>query len=372
MSQEGQPPEPKRARTTVQNPYNRGLPQQQRQRQTSTQQQHQTQSTTQQGRETATIDELSTLNAERTRTNYSDSIKRYNKYAASCVPQLPPYDQLKTHHLTSDEANLGLRRILHGFAEYLMHDVWDDGKDYAANSMLGYLSNFKTVLCKNPMFQRLEAIKDINVQKKNYTWYSELHQALKMRAYCKAIEKGESVTSDTLPVVRENIIAMNRHFIQKDDPGSFEKQAVLTALRQAVGRGGEIGTSIWKTCSWNIETEMLEIEWPEEKTGTANLMTFSRDNDNLEVDFFHSMACYLMTQEGRHGSTNQSKYLFPCFANLQKGGASAKVHKAIKECVGVVNGISSNMSPSGVRVGASDEMVFNPLLNLSAAIVRGG
>eukprot|EP00957_Ditylum_brightwellii_P037524 2838371-Ditylum_brightwellii.AAC.1 len=30
------------------------------------------------------------------------------------------------------------------------------------------------------------------------------------------------------------------------------------------------------------------------------------------------------------------------------------------------------MSPSGVRVGASDEMVFSPLLNLSAAIVQGG
>eukprot|EP00957_Ditylum_brightwellii_P202114 15328668-Ditylum_brightwellii.AAC.1 len=30
------------------------------------------------------------------------------------------------------------------------------------------------------------------------------------------------------------------------------------------------------------------------------------------------------------------------------------------------------MLSSGVRVGASDEMVFNPFLNLSAAIVRGG
>eukprot|EP00957_Ditylum_brightwellii_P051486 3903285-Ditylum_brightwellii.AAC.1 len=63
-----------------------------------------------------------------------------------------------------------------------------------------------------------------------------------------------------------------------------------------------------------------------------------------------------MTQEGHHGSTNESKYLFPCFAKLQKGDASTKVHTAIKECVGIVNGISSNMSPSGVWVGASDEM----------------
>eukprot|EP00957_Ditylum_brightwellii_P028755 2172023-Ditylum_brightwellii.AAC.1 len=85
MSQEGKPPHPKRARTTVQNPCNRGLTlpenqsenrtQQQHQRQTSTQQQHQTHSTTQQGRETATINGLSTLNAERTKTNYSNNIK---------------------------------------------------------------------------------------------------------------------------------------------------------------------------------------------------------------------------------------------------------------------------------------------------------
>ena len=139
-----------------------------------------------------------------------------------------------------------------------------------------------------------------------------------------------------------------------------------------MGRGGEIGSSIWHTCSWNDDTEMWEIEWAEEKTGTVNLMTFSRDNTDLEVDMFHSMACYLITQGGGHKSSDENKFLFPCFANLRKGGASEKVHSVIKSCVGHVPGVTSDMSPSGIRVSASDEMVKHPMLNLAGAIVRGG
>eukprot|EP00957_Ditylum_brightwellii_P009248 699719-Ditylum_brightwellii.AAC.1 len=61
---------------------------------------------------------------------------------------------------------------------------------------------------------------------------------------------------------------MNKHLISENTPDGFENCVVLTALRQAVGRGGKIGSSIWHTCSWNDDTEMWEIEWSEEKTGT--------------------------------------------------------------------------------------------------------
>eukprot|EP00957_Ditylum_brightwellii_P098116 7475250-Ditylum_brightwellii.AAC.1 len=66
------------------------------------------------------------------------------------------------------------------------------------------------------------------------------------------------------------------------------------------------------------------MEWPEEKTGSTNVMTFSRDKDDLEVDMFHSMACYLLTQEGKCTSESENIYVFPYFANLQKGGAADK------------------------------------------------
>eukprot|EP00957_Ditylum_brightwellii_P061204 4644117-Ditylum_brightwellii.AAC.1 len=80
-----------------------------------------------------------------------------------------------------------------------------------------------------------------------------MYKRLEMCAYVAAIEKG-------LPVVKKTVGIENT-------PGGFENCAVLTALRQAVGHGGEIGSSIWHTHSWNDDTEMWEIEWPEEKLG---------------------------------------------------------------------------------------------------------
>ena len=142
-------------------------------------------------------------------------------------------------------------------------------------------------------------------------------------------------------------------------------------LRQAVGHGGEVGSSIWKSCSFNHDTEQWELEWPEEKTGNANLMTFTRDATNFEIDVFHSMAAYLTVFEGRL-KRNEDKYLFPCFANMRKGGASEKVNGILKKCVGKVDGITADMTPSGIRVAATDEMVFCEKINDIVAIMRGG
>ena len=70
-------------------------------------------------------------------------------------------------------------------------------------------------------------------------------------------------------------------------------------------------------------------------------MTFSIDATDLEVDLFHSMACYLITQVGGRNSSDEHNFLFPCFENLCKGGASDKVHKAMKSCIGHIPSVTS-------------------------------
>eukprot|EP00957_Ditylum_brightwellii_P083388 6338879-Ditylum_brightwellii.AAC.1 len=75
---------------------------------------------------------------------------------------------------------------------------------------------------------------------------------------------------------------MNKHFIKFDTADGYENHAVLTALRKAVGRGGKVRSTIWQSCYWNHNTTHREMEWPEEKTGNTNIMTFSRDKDDLE------------------------------------------------------------------------------------------
>eukprot|EP00957_Ditylum_brightwellii_P091159 6940651-Ditylum_brightwellii.AAC.2 len=100
------------------------------------------------------------------------------------------------------------------------------------------------------------------------------------------------------------------------------------------------------------------------KTGSANVMTFSSDKDDLEVDMFHSMAYYLLTQEGKYTSKSENAYVFPCFANLQKGGAADKVSNAIDACVEKCEEVTPDMTSSELRVASSYEMVSHLLLNV--------
>eukprot|EP00957_Ditylum_brightwellii_P203299 15334065-Ditylum_brightwellii.AAC.1 len=112
--------------------------------------------------------------------------------------------------------------------------------------------------------------------------------------------------------------------------------------RQAVGRG-----------------EQWESEWPEEKTGTANLMSFSRGNTNYDIDVFHTMACCTILLEGRYSPDDQG-YLFPCFVNMRKGGASAKVTNTMKNCVGKVKDVTDKMTASGLWL--AQQMKWSSLL----------
>ena len=104
------------------------------------------------------------------------------------------------------------------------------------------------------------------------------------------------VVKNKVVVGHQIIIKMNTHLIKQDSPYRFYYIVVLTALMQAVGCGSEVISSIWDVFSWNHDTDMWEIEWQEGGNGCVNLVTFSRDATNIEVNVFHSMACYLITQ----------------------------------------------------------------------------
>eukprot|EP00957_Ditylum_brightwellii_P060041 4558719-Ditylum_brightwellii.AAC.1 len=57
---------------------------------------------------------------------------------------------------------------------------------------------------------------------------------------------------------------------------------------------------------------------------------------------------------------------------MRKGGASEKVSNTIKRCAGKVEGVTTDMTLSGIRVTATDEMVFCKKINDIVAIMRGG
>ena len=68
-----------------------------------------------------------------------------------------------------------------------------------------------------------------------------------MRTYIDVIDKGVTVVNNTVGVGRHIIIKINKNFVKKDSPDGFQNRSVMTSLRQEVGRGSEVGLSIWNS-----------------------------------------------------------------------------------------------------------------------------
>eukprot|EP00957_Ditylum_brightwellii_P179080 13642075-Ditylum_brightwellii.AAC.1 len=76
-----------------------------------------------------------------------------------------------------------------------------------------------------------------------------------MRATVAAIEQGEDINSKALSIGRHITVKITCYLLKQDKSECYENMAVLAMLRQAVGRGGEIGSSLWQTSSFNYDTE---------------------------------------------------------------------------------------------------------------------
>eukprot|EP00957_Ditylum_brightwellii_P017122 1290806-Ditylum_brightwellii.AAC.1 len=68
-----------------------------------------------------------------------------------------------------------------------------------------------------------------------------------MRTYVEVISKGLIVVKKTVPIGCKVVIAMSKHFTKCDTADGYENHAVLTALRQAVGHSGKVGSTIWQS-----------------------------------------------------------------------------------------------------------------------------
>ena len=57
---------------------------------------------------------------------------------------------------------------------------------------------------------------------------------------------------------------------------------------------------------------------------------------------------------------------------LMRGGSIRNFHKSTKSCIGHVPGVTSVLTPSGIRVSAAYHIPQQPILNIDGEIVRGG
>eukprot|EP00957_Ditylum_brightwellii_P042349 3206452-Ditylum_brightwellii.AAC.1 len=65
-----------------------------------------------------------------------------------------------------------------------------------------------------------------------------------MSATVASIEHDEEENSETLSVGRHITVEITHYLLKQDKSECYENRAVLARLRQAVGGGGEIGSSV--------------------------------------------------------------------------------------------------------------------------------
>ena len=112
-------------------------------------------------------------------------------------------------------------------------------------------------------------------------------------------------------------------------------RAVLAMLRSSVGRSGEVSTANWEFSEWSSEDDVLLMNWPEVKTGTEGTLSYGPDVD-WELDVIHSIASYLVTNQGRAGARGDVNWIFPTYSKVSGNNAATKVNNFIRSCVGKV------------------------------------
>ena len=68
------------------------------------------------------------------------------------------------------------------------------------------------------------------------------------------------------------------------------------------------------------------MNWPETKTGSESTLSYGPDV-NWEMDVIHSIASYLVTNEGGAGvdQADEVNWLFPTYAKLTNNNAAKKL-----------------------------------------------
>ena len=96
-----------------------------------------------------------------------------------------------------------------------------------------------------------------------------------------------------------------------------------------------------------------------------------------EIDFSHSMACYVLTMNNcgkvREGSNEGIYWMFPQFHAIKDTSVSFTTNKILQVCIGKVGGFKwSDTAGTSICCGSSDDMGMNPTLDVLSSINRGG
>ena len=217
------------------------------------------------------------------------------------------------------------------FANYLLSAKRvRDSIHYKSGSVLQIYMQWFTQLAKRPDLRNVTQYAKENC-------YSDMFKFLQRRLHVAEVKRGLAITAKSKCIRRKLLSDIVTHVLKENSSEAYLNRAVLTVLRQAMGRGGEVSTATWDSVSWDSNGEMLVMDWREVKTGKENIINFGPDKDNWKLDVFHSLASYVATYNGEKTVEKDVNWMFPSFFEKFDGGASKKASKIIKDCLGYVS-----------------------------------
>ena len=130
---------------------------------------------------------------------------------------------------------------------------------------------------------------------------------------------------------------------QQENPEGYFKREVLNNSRLAVERTAEASHSIQDSAKQDKEYGSIQLDCREVKTGKGDIMLMGDDvRGDWEMEFFHSIACYVLTMNncGKlwEGSNYGVDWVLPQFQEFKETSVAFRINKMFQGCVGMVDG----------------------------------
>ncbi|EJK45785.1 hypothetical protein THAOC_35583 [Thalassiosira oceanica] len=329
------------------------------------------------------------VRAATTQVNHAQAVSIYNEFVdhanKQAVEKGLPEVYKKFHELTvedviGDELQPGvpadpnspaIMGVSAEVAHFILEKKTSSGNAYSPLTAAQYFSSWKTALFKK--------FPGLAYRSSCPEWYEQLYRGLRMKATVECIKRGGRVSKKAVGMSAETLKSTALFLLKQEDANlGYEERAILVTLYHAVGRGGEVDSSVWNFASYDEDRAMIVFDWGESKNGVQYAMSMhpqnpGENNDGWLLDWPHSIACQLIGGPRKLAPESDMSFLFPAYVGMASGGAATKVSRIIKKARdGGVEGIPDEMASHGLRVTAADVMFFSYKLPLMSAVTRGG
>ena len=275
--------------------------------------------------------------AKSTQSGATNGIRVFDLFAEH--NKVPAYKDLTVDYLLGKEkSGVPLYLLAERFANFLTKPVaylkskTKDATYFKPDSAAQTYSNWKVALGG-----RFKDVRQLHAP--NDKWSSQLYRTIKIQGKKQCYERGEASSDVAASITRGLALGINQFLIKEGSCTSYESRAVLNTVRQAVGRGSESATATFDSLEHNTTIDAAVLDWREVKTGKSSLMSFFPEAKDWELDWNHSMACYLLVYSSplrlfvSEDKPEGVEFLFPSYVKVSDGGITTRITKMIAKVV---------------------------------------